>query len=261
MNRAATLVALMIVTVLVYWPSLRGGYVLDDYANIADNAAVHMTSLSWDALRNAFWSSPSDQLVRPLAMLTFALNWYAAGGAPFWMKLTNLFIHLANGLLVFVLIGRLARAANRRSDTFGDGSASADRLALFVAAAWMLAPINFTAVGYVVQRMESLGQLFVLGGLIAYIGARTADASSARTAKCAAALILFTVVASVLGVAAAWVAGKLVPDFFGPRLGAWAKLLLQSVVGIVVSFGVLMALKVEELQPATSRFTRLIKRG
>jgi putative peptidoglycan lipid II flippase len=63
-----------------------------------------------------------------------------------------------------------------------------------------------------------------------------------------------------LGVAAAWVAGKLVPDFFGPRLGAWAKLLLQSVVGIVVSFGVLMALKVEELQPATSRFTRLIKR-
>jgi putative peptidoglycan lipid II flippase len=37
--------------------------------------------------------------------------------------------------------------------------------------------------------------------------------------------------------------------------------LLQSIVGIVVSFGVLMALKVEELQPATSRFTRLIKRG
>ncbi len=74
-------------------------------------------------------------------------------------------------------------------------------------------------------------------------------------------VILFTVVASVLGVAAAWVAGKLVPDFFGPRLGAWAKLLLQSIVGIVVSFGVLMALKVEELQPARSRFTRLIKRG
>jgi putative peptidoglycan lipid II flippase len=74
-------------------------------------------------------------------------------------------------------------------------------------------------------------------------------------------VILFTVVASVLGVGAAWVAGKVVPDSFGPTLGAWAKLLLQSVVGIVVSFGVLMALKVEELKPATSRFARLIKRG
>ncbi len=74
-------------------------------------------------------------------------------------------------------------------------------------------------------------------------------------------VILFTVVASVLGVAAAWVVGKLVPDSFGPTFGAWVKLLLQSTVGIVVSFGVLVALKVEELRPATSRFTRLIKRG
>jgi putative peptidoglycan lipid II flippase len=74
-------------------------------------------------------------------------------------------------------------------------------------------------------------------------------------------VILFTVVASALGVGAAWVAGQVVPDAFGPKLGAWAKLFLQGIVGIVVSFGVLMALKVEELKPATSRFTRLIKRG
>ncbi|WP_410667366.1 murein biosynthesis integral membrane protein MurJ [Amycolatopsis sp. cmx-4-68] len=74
-------------------------------------------------------------------------------------------------------------------------------------------------------------------------------------------VILFTVVASALGVGAAWVVGHVVPDSFGPRLGAWVKLFLQGIVGIVVSFGVLMALKVEELKPATSRFTRLIKRG
>ena len=54
---------------------------------------------------------------------------------------------------------------------------------------------------------------------------------------------------------------NVVPDSFGPTLGAWIKLFLQGIVGIVVSFGVLMALKVEELKPATSRFTRLIKRG
>lgn len=74
-------------------------------------------------------------------------------------------------------------------------------------------------------------------------------------------VILFTVVASVLGVGAAWLAGQIVPDSFGPTFHAWVKLLLQTVVGIVVSFGVLMALKVEELKPATARITRLIKRG
>ncbi|WP_245633731.1 murein biosynthesis integral membrane protein MurJ [Amycolatopsis jejuensis] len=74
-------------------------------------------------------------------------------------------------------------------------------------------------------------------------------------------VILFTVVASVLGVAAAWLAGLIVPSSLGVTLGAWVKLVLQGIVGIGVSFGVLMALKVEELKPATSRITRLIKRG
>lgn len=74
-------------------------------------------------------------------------------------------------------------------------------------------------------------------------------------------VILFTLVGSVLGVGAAWLAGQVVPDSFGVTFQAWVKLLLQTVVGIAVSFGVLMALKVEELKPATDRITRLIKRG
>ncbi|MET7990491.1 murein biosynthesis integral membrane protein MurJ [Amycolatopsis sp. NPDC005232] len=74
-------------------------------------------------------------------------------------------------------------------------------------------------------------------------------------------VILFTVVASVLGVGAAWLVGQIVPDSLGLKLHAWITLFLQGIVGIGVSFGVLMALKVEELRPATSRITRLIKRG
>jgi putative peptidoglycan lipid II flippase len=73
-------------------------------------------------------------------------------------------------------------------------------------------------------------------------------------------VILFTCVASALGVAAAILVGFLVPASFGPTLQAWVKLILQGVVGIVVSFGVLIALKVEEVAPATARITRLIKR-
>jgi putative peptidoglycan lipid II flippase len=73
-------------------------------------------------------------------------------------------------------------------------------------------------------------------------------------------VILFTLVASVLGVAAAVLAGLIVPASLGPTLQAWIKLILQGVVGIAVSFGVLMALKVEELAPATARITRLIQR-
>ncbi|WP_236790766.1 murein biosynthesis integral membrane protein MurJ [Amycolatopsis sp. GM8] len=72
-------------------------------------------------------------------------------------------------------------------------------------------------------------------------------------------VILFTLVASALGVLAAVLVGAIVPDF-GPRITAWIKVILQGLVGLGVSFGVLAALKVEELAPATKRFTRLIKR-
>ena len=78
--------------------------------------------------------------------------------------------------------------------------------------------------------------------------------------KRALGVILFTVVASMLGVFAAVLVGNVVPDF-GVRTTAWIKLVLQGLVGLGVSFGVLAALKVEELAPATKRFTRLIKRG
>ncbi|WP_020669092.1 murein biosynthesis integral membrane protein MurJ [Amycolatopsis nigrescens] len=74
-------------------------------------------------------------------------------------------------------------------------------------------------------------------------------------------VILFTVVASGLGAAAAVLVGMLVPDFLGPSLQAWIELILQGVVGMVVSFGVLIALKIPELDGVTRRFTRLIKRG
>jgi putative peptidoglycan lipid II flippase len=74
-------------------------------------------------------------------------------------------------------------------------------------------------------------------------------------------VILFTIVASALGVGAALLVGYIVPSSLGLTLQAWIKLILQGVVGIGVSFGVLMALKVEEVAPATARITRLIKRG
>jgi hypothetical protein len=161
------LAAAIVLAVIAYWPSLHGGFVFDDFPNIVDNSAVHLQSLDWQALRTAATASPSHVLVRPLAMLSFALDWYASGGDPLRMKIENLLIHLINGLLLFGLLRSLLRARKSTID-----SARLDALALCVTAAWLLAPINFTAVAYIVQRMESLCQMFVLTGLWGYIAAR-----------------------------------------------------------------------------------------
>lgn len=161
-------VAMAIVTASIYAPGLSGGFFFDDFPNIVDNKGIAIPDASLAHLVQAATSSPSSDLKRPLASLTFAINYLISGLDPFGMKLFNVVLHLLNGLLVFILsrqvLYRLARPGNR---------SRAGLMAAMVTGAWMLLPINLTSVLYVVQRMESLANLFVLIGLIAYVRIRT----------------------------------------------------------------------------------------
>jgi len=173
----ALLAAAVVATAIVYWPGVTGGWVFDDYPNIVDNSAIHITPghstlVAW---LNAALSSPASFLHRPLASITFAMNWMAGGGNPWPFKVTNIVIHLINGVLVFCMLRELLRLLellSRSRAAWNIEKSAATRLALIVSAAWMLLPINLMAVLYVVQRMESLCQIFVLAGLWAYMHGR-----------------------------------------------------------------------------------------
>ncbi len=172
-----SLLALLVITALVYWPGLGGGYTFDDYPNIVDNTALHVTRLVWNDWLAAMLSSPASALQRPLAMLTFAINHYVTGLDPRPMKLTNIAIHLFNMLLVF----GLARAILRAVLSPCDGQARRiEWIALFVCASWALAPINLMGVLYIVQRMESLCHAFVFAGLWMYVVGRTRQRDARR---------------------------------------------------------------------------------
>ena len=166
------LAAALVLTTLVYWPGVYGGYVFDDFPNIVDNAGIHVTHSTLANWANAAWASPASALHRPLASLTFAANWYFSGSYPLPMKITNICIHLLNGLLLYAMLRELLRAWRARRGEQVIEEAAAHRLALLVAACWLLLPINLMAVLYVVQRMESLCQVFVLAGLWAYLRGR-----------------------------------------------------------------------------------------
>jgi len=192
----ALVTALLLVTA-IYWPGLGGGWLFDDYPNIVDNHAVQPSEVSVPALVRAALSSPASDFKRPMASLSFAANYLATGLDPYWMKLTNLFIHLLNGFLVFILASMLLRSDCAGAHLVRDDSSihltslsttkgspaptesvaieqehRASIIAALIAACWMLLPINLTAVLYVVQRMESMANLFVLLGLIGYVAGR-----------------------------------------------------------------------------------------
>jgi len=175
------LFAAVLLTAMVYWPGLSGTYLFDDYPNIVDNLGVQPHDASLASLADAALSSPSSEFSRPLASLSFAVNYLATGLNPYWMKLTNLVLHLLNGLLVFFLASALLESAAGTTSAATNFSAPPEVthtltrsgiIAALIAASWMLLPINLTAVLYVVQRMESLANLFVLLGLIGYVAGR-----------------------------------------------------------------------------------------
>lgn len=164
------LLALLCVTVAAaYWPGLGGAWVFDDFSNIVDNAELRVSwDSGWEQWRAAALSSASRDLPRPLAMLSFAVNHAWHGLDPFWMKLTNLAIHLLNTGLVFGLIRLLLRLPALQ----GPARSRSDLITLWIAAAWALNPINLMAVLFVVQRMESLSHSFVFAGLWLYLSGR-----------------------------------------------------------------------------------------
>jgi tetratricopeptide (TPR) repeat protein len=158
----------------VYWPGFSGGFAFDDFPNIVDNVRLHVTEPGWDAWFAAAFSSPSSELQRPLAMLSFAINHYFTGLDPGPMKATNLAIHALNALLVLALVRCLLRAVT------GDRAERTDGVAAFAAAAWALHPINLMPVLFVVQRMESLSHTFVFAGLWLYLSARLRQQAGGR---------------------------------------------------------------------------------
>jgi protein O-mannosyl-transferase len=164
--------AALATALFVYRPGLSGGFALDDYTNVVDNPALGMPDLGWQSLSHAMFSFQAGPTMRPVSMLSFALNRYAAGGnSAMTYKVTNLAIHLVNGALVFVLLLRLLSIYRRR---FAPQlpKERLDWLALVCGGLWLLHPLNVMPVLYVVQRETALSATFILLGLNVYVWAR-----------------------------------------------------------------------------------------
>jgi hypothetical protein len=159
----------VLATILAYSPGLDGPFIFDDRANILANPTLHVESLNIQEFKAAALSSNSGPLKRPVSMFSFALNHYFTGLDPAPFKITNLALHLINGILIFFLIRLLLRQISPRTTV---GQANSNRhiqlVAIAVTAAWLLHPLALTSILYIVQRMTTLATLFILAGLLLY---------------------------------------------------------------------------------------------
>jgi len=155
---------------LAYGNSLRVPFQFDDLPNITLNPDNHMVKMDGESLRRAV-KGPNHR--RPLAYLSFALNYYLGRNDPLGYHLVNLLVHLANGLLVFLLgLGILEAMGGEGGSQKAEAGEGPRWTAFGAALLFLVHPVQTQAVTYIVQRMTSLSALFMLIATLAWISAR-----------------------------------------------------------------------------------------
>lgn len=155
--------ALMVI--FSYMGTLRGPFVFDDAHNITENRFIRTSRLSFDQLYAAAFKSPLPN--RPVANLSFALNYYFNGTNVVGYRFINVLIHLLNGFLLY----GLARATFR-TPALTISENTSGLMAALAALVWMVHPLHTQSVAYVVQRMTSLSVLFYLLSMLCFARAR-----------------------------------------------------------------------------------------
>lgn len=163
--------SVLLLAFTIYSPGLQGPFLFDDWQNLVHNEHLHIDDLNFASLQQAAYSTSSGDLKRPISMLSFALNYYATGADPYFFKLTNVLIHLVNGIGIFIMTLLLLDAVRQRMQP-GLTQWHIRLVSVSIAAAWLLHPLNLTSVLYIVQRMASLASFFVISGLILYLWGR-----------------------------------------------------------------------------------------
>jgi len=145
--------ALALSTLLVFWQVRSFDFVnYDDNLYVSENQHV-LTGLTFD---NIIWAFTTGYACfwHPVTWLSLMLNCQLFGPDPGWFHLVNVFLHLANTLLLFAILKKMT----------GSLWPSA-----FVAAAFALHPMHVESVAWISERKDVLSTLFWMLTLLAYV--------------------------------------------------------------------------------------------
>ena len=106
---AAILAGILAVTVGIYLPSLRNGWVFDDWHEFVENKLIHSWSFVWNSFRYDSWwflapnQLPQSAYYRPLQNVWFGLNVMLFGNHPAAWHLEKIVLQLIGVALCFRL--------------------------------------------------------------------------------------------------------------------------------------------------------------
>jgi Tfp pilus assembly protein PilF len=159
--------ALTFIVVVAYHQAPENSFHFDDSPNITEHAPIRISTLTFGNLINAGENAFLSR--RPVASITFAIDWFRGDGSPRAFLWTNIAIHALSAIAVFLLLSTILKSLDPT-----DQSPRAVVLAAFFGAAlWAAHPIQTQAVTYIVQRMASLAALFTVLSVWSYLQGRS----------------------------------------------------------------------------------------
>ncbi|MBF0243421.1 MAG: hypothetical protein HQK64_13230 [Desulfamplus sp.] len=162
---------------IIYSNTFNSSWHFDDNGNVYGNEKLRITDFYLNTITRTFYAhpnqsnSPSPNLYRPVAMFSFALNWYFGQDNTFGYHVVNTLIHIITSFFLFLSIYHLLRSPNVKPMD----SSVRYQIALLSAVIWAIHPIQIQAVTYIVQRMASMAAMFYIAGIYFYLKARFTD--------------------------------------------------------------------------------------
>ncbi|MFV5384509.1 hypothetical protein [Acinetobacter junii] len=163
---------ILLLCFIVYIPGLQGGFLFDDHPNLGELEKYGDLSV-WQNAQKFIMGGFSGPTGRPISLATFLINAESWPHDAKSFKLTNLFIHLLCGVLLY-------QATKLLLVSYGYIKEKAVWIAFLSVSLWLLHPFFVSTTLYVIQRMAQLPMLFGLIGIIGYLKGRALIAN--RTA-------------------------------------------------------------------------------
>ncbi len=144
---------------LAYAPALKGPLMWDDHYLVGTNPFFRSPVFIVEVFRHWLYLDSTSHYYRPVQNLSYLLDYWLWGGAPFGYHFTNIVLHGLCGASLFALL-------RRRLAELDPANLRVHSVALGVALVWTIHPAHNAAVAYIAGRADSLA---MLGAIIAWL--------------------------------------------------------------------------------------------
>ncbi len=151
---------------LLYANTLDAPFYFDDLGSVLRNVHIRASGITLPEMRQA--ANESRLNTRPLANISFALNYYVHQYQLTGYHLVNIAVHVLTGLFLALLFRLILRSPALEA-RYGR---HADALALAAAILWFVNPVHTQSVTYIVQRMNSMAAMFYVFSLVLFLRGR-----------------------------------------------------------------------------------------